>query len=153
GLDLGALGSRDPRLFGVIHRSADGTDDAFWQIDLGVGERVYGMPRIENNKVVFDTAFGDFTGDQLTSTTFDRGNLVVASKDGKTSTPVHAKSFAGVLIFGENVIVTSATGIMRFGSAEAGISEGGFATRPFNRNTPAVMKTWELQAEVVAPDL
>jgi hypothetical protein len=127
--------SPDPLLFGVL------MPDAKWDIALDVGERVFGMPRVVNNRVVFNTAFGSFTSD-ITDSLQDRGNYVEATKEGTDTTPNGTKSFGGVLIFDGRVIISTATSIKRLGTDESP-PNGGVQQRPFNRSTPAIMKTWE----------
>jgi len=133
-IDLDA--ARDPRLFGVLLQNAS------WNIQLDVGERVYGMPRVVNNRIVFNTAFGSFGGD-ISETLLDPGNLrIVGATAAMTSSQSNdAKSFGGVLIVGSDVIVTTDKSMKRI--ADAPVTQGGVGVRTFNRSTPAIVKSWE----------
>jgi type IV pilus assembly protein PilY1 len=130
-------GTRNPMLLGILD------EDAAWQINLGVGERVYGMPRVVNNRVIFNTAFGSFSGD-ISATATDPGNLWIVGPTAATSSTASndAKSFGGVLIIGGDVVVTTDQSIRKLGSAPD-VTGGGVGVRTFNRATPAIMKSWE----------
>jgi type IV pilus assembly protein PilY1 len=135
--------STDPRLYGVLK------PEAVWKIDLGVGERVFGMPRIVNNDVIFNTAFGSFSGD-ITDTILEAGNLYMTGTDAKTGqatgttpTPNQSKSFGGVVVFGGNVIVTTDSAITKKPVPAELKSDGDPSKRPFDRFTPALFKSWE----------
>ncbi|HYG67250.1 MAG TPA: hypothetical protein VD838_06310, partial [Anaeromyxobacteraceae bacterium] len=129
--------TRDPTRRGVLKA------DAIWDIELSVGERVYGMPRVVNNRIVFNTAFGSFAGD-ISESYLEPGNLrIVGATAEKSSTTTNdAKSFGGVLVVGSDVIVTTDKSIRRLGTAPS--TEGGVGVRTFNRSTPAVLKSWEV---------
>jgi type IV pilus assembly protein PilY1 len=133
-VDLNA--ARNPRMYGVLKPAA------VWTIDLDVGERVFGMPRILNNRVIFSTAFGGFNGD-ISETTGDTGNLHVVTSTQHAEESINTKSFGGVLVF-ENKLVISTAKSLRVKDAPAGTD--GPAQRPFNRATPALFKTWERPA-------
>ncbi|MFY3742902.1 hypothetical protein ACOQFB_03255 [Anaeromyxobacter sp. Red801] len=133
--------TRDPRVYGMLKQ------DAAWKIDLLTGERVFGMPRVVNNEVIFNTAFGSFSGD-ITESITEAGNLYMvgtstAGELAKTVTANQSKSFGGVLVFGNSLVVTTDTAITKKALPEALRTDGGPATRPFNRATPAMYKTWE----------
>jgi type IV pilus assembly protein PilY1 len=137
-IDLGA--PRDPLKYGVLLPAA------VWTIPLTTGERIYGMPRVVNNTILFNTAFGSFTGD-ISSSVSDPGYLRIVTGDG-TGTHVDtrgndSKSFGGVMIVGTTVVVTTDTSIRVLSSPPASIGGGGIAVQTFNRATPALMKTWE----------
>jgi type IV pilus assembly protein PilY1 len=143
-IDLAA--ARDPMMFGVLSLASA------WDIPLGVGERVYGMPRVINNLVLFNTAFGSFSGD-ITDTSTDPGNLwVVGTSSGgghtmqKTVTSNDAKSFGGVVQVGNSVVASTDTTIKRLNGATglAGGTSGGVGGSTFNRSTPAILKSWEV---------
>jgi hypothetical protein len=129
--------TRDPLLYGVLK------EDAAWKIDLLVGERVYGMPRVVNNRIIFNTAFGSFAGD-LSTTFLDPGNyrVVGATADKTSRTSNDAKSFGGVLVIGNTVVVSTDKSIKKVDGSS--LSTGGVDTKTFNRSTPAVMKSWEV---------
>jgi type IV pilus assembly protein PilY1 len=132
---------RDPKIYGVLR------EPAAWDIPLAVGERVYGMPRVVNNNIVFNSAFGSFAGDLSTSFT-DPGNLHIVSASTlgvvtDSSETNDAKSFGGVLVIGSDVIVTTDKSIRRLAGAPA-VTGGGVNVRTFNRSTPAIMKSWEV---------
>jgi type IV pilus assembly protein PilY1 len=133
--------SRDPRVYGVLQK------EAAWRIPLLVGERVFGMPRVVNNEVIFNTAFGSFSGD-ITDTIEEAGNLymVGTTTDGDAAQEVTAnqsKSFGGVLVFGDNLIVTTDNAITKRPLPAELKPDADPSRRPFNRSTPAVYKTWE----------
>jgi type IV pilus assembly protein PilY1 len=128
--------ARKPMLYGVLK------EKAAWQIDLDVGERVYGMPRVVNNRIIFNTAFGSFAGD-LTENYNEPGNyrVMAATADNTSATKNDAKSFGGVLTIGNSVVVSTDTTIKTQDASKLGA--GGVNTKTFNRSTPAVMKSWE----------
>lgn len=131
-LDIGA--SPDPRAFGLIKPEAQ------WQIQLGIGERIFGMPRVVNNQIVFNTAFGSFSGD-ISDTILDRGNLYIVKSGGTGVEQIPSKAFGGALVFQNKLVVSTATGIKA--KSEPSVSGGGPSQMPFNRASPAVFKTWE----------
>lgn len=126
--------TRDPRSFGILNPKA------VWDIELLVGERVYGMPKVSNNTIVFNTAFGSFGGD-ISMTYLDPGNLRIVTATSSTRVANDAKAFGGTLVVGDQVIVTTDQRIRKV--AGTGVAPGGPATSPFNRTTPALLKTWE----------
>jgi len=126
----------DPRLYGVLK------DAAVWDVQLLKGERVFGMPRIANNQIVFNTSFGSFTGD-ISDPTTDIGNTYIVKPDAtKTVTANDAKSFGGVLVFQDKLVITTATGI-KATDVPAAMKNDSPSQRPFDRATPAIFKTWE----------
>jgi type IV pilus assembly protein PilY1 len=135
-IDLNA--ARDPMLRGIL------VETAAWDIALGVGERVFGMPRIVNNRVIFNTAFGSFSGD-ISATATDPGNLWIQGYSAAVSSTVtnDAKSFGGVLVVGNDVVVTTDHSIKKLGSPPD-VNGGGVGARTFNRSTPAILKSWEV---------
>lgn len=140
-IDLTDTDTPDPLAYGILKR------DAAWKIDLLTGERVFGMPRVVNNEVIFNTAFGSFK-DDITETITEAGNLYMVGTGttgelAKTVTANQSKSFGGVLVFGNSLVVTTDTAITKKALPEALRTDGGPATRPFNRATPAMYKTWE----------
>jgi len=142
-LDVNAITpSTDPRLYGVLK------PEAVWKLDLGVGERVFGMPRIVNNEVIFNTAFGSFSGD-ITDTISEGGNLYMTGTNAKTGEATQtvtanlSKSFGGVVVFGGNVVVTTDTAITKKALPDELKPDGDPSKRPFNRFTPALFKSWE----------
>jgi type IV pilus assembly protein PilY1 len=136
-LDLTA--ARDPLLYGVLQSAAT------WDIALHTGERIFGMPRVVNNQIVFNTALGSFTGD-ITDTLGDGGNMVISSRSGTVNRSNDAKAFGGVLVFDGQVVITTASSIERMASPPAALSGGGISQQPFNRATPAILKSWEATA-------
>ncbi len=137
-VDLNDSSVPDPLVYGVLKR------DAMWRITLGTGERVFGMPRVANNEVIFNTAFGSFGGN-ITDTALESGNYYNASAATgatPTATANQSKSFGGVLVFGNKVIVTTDTAI-RAKDIPAEATGGGTAEKPFDRYTPVIFKTWE----------
>jgi type IV pilus assembly protein PilY1 len=130
--------TRDPMIYGVLE------EDAAWDIPLALGERVYGMPRVVNNRIIFNTAFGSFAGD-ISESMLDPGNLrIVGATDEMNDTQANdAKSFGGVLVIGSDVIVTTDKSIRRLAGAPE-VTGGGVGVRTFNRSTPAIMKSWEV---------
>ncbi|HZZ85787.1 MAG TPA: hypothetical protein VFE30_14695 [Anaeromyxobacteraceae bacterium] len=128
--------ARNPLLYGVV------LPQAVWQIQLGLGERVYGMPRVANNNVVFNTAFGSFTGD-ISSTMNDPGNLWIVRGGDKTVASNGSKSFGGALIVGDTLVVTTDSTIRKVAESPGTLSGGSAAQTTFNRLTPAIVKTWE----------
>jgi type IV pilus assembly protein PilY1 len=135
-IEMGA--ARDPLKFGVLAESAA------WDIKLGVGERVFGMPRVVGNEVIFNTAFGSFAGD-ISATATDPGNLWIQGPTAATSstTTNDAKSFGGVLVVGKDVVVTTDSSIKKLASPPD-VNAGGVGAHTFNRSTPAIMKSWEV---------
>jgi hypothetical protein len=138
-IDLNA--ARDPLLYGILK------PEAAWSIPLATGERVYGMPRVVNNTIVFNTAFGSFSGD-ISTTTSDLGNLRIVTGDASgTHTDTRSndsKSFGGVLVMDAYVVVTTDTSIRVLSNAPSTLTQGGVAQQPFNRATPAIVKSWEV---------
>jgi type IV pilus assembly protein PilY1 len=131
----------NPLLYGVLK------EPAAWRVPLRVGERVFGMPRIVNNEIIFNTAFGSFSGD-ITESITEAGSLYEVGTDssGQTQQNVSAnlsKSFGGVLVFGDQVIITTDNAITKKDIPPGLKSDGDASKRPFNRNTPAVYRTWE----------
>jgi type IV pilus assembly protein PilY1 len=155
-IDVVSLSSEghDPRKFGILlpyppGRSDQPTKHAWWDVPLGTGERVYGMPRVANNQIVFNTAFGSFTGD-ISMTISDPGKFwsVSATTSGgvnASSSANDSKSFAGVVIVGNTVVVTTDDKIKRIPNQ---VTAGDVNTSPFNRSTPAAPKSWETWLEV-----
>jgi hypothetical protein len=147
-------GTRDPRRFGVLlpyppEHPEQSSKHAWWDVPLGTGERVYGMPRVSNNQIVFNTAFGSFTGD-ISATVTDPGKFwsVLATSTGSvtaTSAANDSKSFAGVVIVGSTVVVTTDDKIKKI-SGQVTVND--VNTSPFNRATPAAPKSWETWLEV-----
>jgi type IV pilus assembly protein PilY1 len=131
-----ALSASGAMRLGVLLPSAS------WNVPLAVGERVYGMPRVVNNQIVFNTAFGSFAGD-ISNTYLDPGNLKIVGSTAATSSSTMngAKAFGGVLVIGGNVVVTTDSTIRKLANAPTG---GGVSVQTFNRATPAIMKTWEV---------
>ena len=128
--------ARNPLLYGVL------LPQAVWQIELGVGERVYGMPRVANNNVVFNTAFGSFTGD-ISSSMADPGNLWVVRGGTQTVASNGSKAFGGALMVGDTLVVTTDTSIHKISEPTGTLTGGAAAQTTFNRLTPAILKTWE----------
>jgi hypothetical protein len=133
--------ARDPRLHGLLQ------EKAMWRIPLRVGERVFGMPRIVNNEVIFNTAFGSFSGD-ITETVTEAGNLyqvgtTSALETRQSVTANQSKSFGGVVVFGDKLIVTTDNAITKKDLPAELKPDGDASKRPFNRFTPAMFKTWE----------
>jgi hypothetical protein len=133
--------TRDPKLYGVLK------GEAAWRIPLAVGERVFGMPRVVNNEIIFNTAFGSFSGD-ITESITEAGNLYqVGTTDAgaarSTATANQSKSFGGVVVFGGNVVITTDTAITKKAVPAELVSDGDPSKRPFNRFTPAMYRTWE----------
>jgi hypothetical protein len=135
-VDLATTG-QDPLLRGLVKSAA------VWDIQLEIGERVFGMPRVLNNRVVFSTAFGSFTGD-ITDTIGESGRTLTRGPTAASNSTIdnHDKAFGGVLLLGDKMIITTSMGIKKADPAN-GVSEGTAQQRPFNRTTPAVFKTWE----------
>jgi type IV pilus assembly protein PilY1 len=125
---------RNPRMFGVLRPAA------VWTVDLDVGERVFGMPRILNNRIIFTTSYGGFNGD-ISETASETGELHIVSSTGDANEAIPTKAMGGVLVFEDKLVITTSTS-MRVKDAPAG-GTGGPAQRPFNRATPALFKTWE----------
>lgn len=125
----------NPLVYGLLK------PEAVWDIELLTGERVFGMPRIVNNHVIFNTAFGSFTGD-ITSSLEEAGNLYDVSASSTQVTANDSKSFGGVLLFQDKVVVTTAKSI-KASNAPASLKGGTQAQKPFNRSTPATFKTFE----------
>ncbi|BDG09042.1 pilus assembly protein [Anaeromyxobacter paludicola] len=138
-IDLAA--ARNPLLYGVL------LPQAVWDIQLGIGERVYGMPRVANNNVVFNTAFGSFTGD-ISSSLTDPGNLWIVKGNDQTVASNGSKSFGGALMVGDTLVVTTDTSIKKVAEATGTLTGGGAAQATFNRLTPAIVKTWEPSQQV-----
>jgi hypothetical protein len=128
--------SRNPLVYGLLK------PEAVWTIALGVGERVFGMPRILNNRVIFSTAVGSFNGD-ISETTSDTGNLYVVKGDTSTSETINTKAFGGVLVFENKLVITTATRMIAKDAPAGMTTTEGAAQRPFNRSTPGIFKTWE----------
>ncbi len=126
----------DPRIYGVL------VPDAAWRIELQTGERVFGMPRVINNEVIFNTAFGSFSGD-ITSSVWESGSFYQVTKDATTATSNTSKSFGGVVVFADNVIITTDNSISKRPADAALKAPEGTSNRPFDRFTPAIFKTWE----------
>jgi type IV pilus assembly protein PilY1 len=138
-------GSPDPRYMGIV--SASGV----WDIQLGVGERVYGMPKIVDNKMFINTSIGSFGGD-LTASMNDAGSTYQVTASGNTTVVSNLntgqKRFGGVLLFGSDLIVTSDVGITRqVGKGQA----PGVDTRVRDRYTPTTTKSWEQRPDGTLP--
>jgi hypothetical protein len=105
---------------------------------------VYGMPRVVNNRIIFNTAFGSFAGD-ISNSYLDSGNLIIKGATDATSSTVanNAKAFGGVLVIGGDVVVTTDSAIRKLQSGPD-VTGGGVGVKTFNRSTPAIMKTWEV---------
>ncbi len=138
-VDLSA--SRDPLKYGLL------LPTAAWDIPLAVGERVYDMPRVVNNTIVFNTAFGSFAGD-ITATVTDPGNFKVVTGDSTgshvTTTANDAKAFGGVLVVDGAVVITTDQKIRQLATPPASLAGGSAPQRPFNRVTPAIVKSWQV---------
>jgi hypothetical protein len=133
--------SKQPLLVGVLDPRA------VWRIPLQVGERVFGMPRIVNNEIIFNTAFGSFSGD-ITASLTEAGNLyqVGTTSSGALRKSVESnqsKSFAGVVVFGDKLVITTDNSIGVKDLPAELKPDGDPSTRPFNRFTPAIFRTWE----------
>jgi hypothetical protein len=100
------------------------------------------MPKVANNTIVFNTAFGSFTGD-ITATMMDPGNLKIVTASTTTTIASGAKAMGGALIVGGQVVVATDQSIRRVQPAGTSLGSGGVFQSVFNRVTPAVMKTWE----------
>ncbi|HEU4383423.1 MAG TPA: hypothetical protein VFR85_07975, partial [Anaeromyxobacteraceae bacterium] len=125
----------DPRAFGVLK------SEAVWTVPLQLGERIFGMPRVVNNQIVFTTAKGPFTGD-ISESFLDVGNLYIVKPSATTTESIGTKSFGGVLVFQDKLVMSTATGI-KAKAEPADMQGGGPSQRPFNRSTPVIFKTWE----------
>ncbi len=128
-------GPGDPRAFGLVKPAAA------WTIPLLLGERIFGMPRVVNNEIVFTTARGSFTGD-ISATITERGNLYIVKPAATTTESIGAKAFGGVLVFQNTLVTSTATGI-KAKAQPTDMQGGGPAQRPFNRSTPVIFKAWE----------
>jgi hypothetical protein len=136
---ISVTASRDPKKFGVV------LPKAVWDIPLALGERVYGMPRVANNTIVFNTAFGSFAGD-ITGSYLDSGNLKIIQSSGAehaASGPNDSKSFGGAVIISGSVVITTDSHIRVLGNAPTSLSQAGTNQSTFNRSTPSVVKSWE----------
>ena len=134
----------DPLKYGILK------PEAVWHIPLAVGERVYGTPAVVNNTIIVNTAFGSFSGDISTSAS-DPGNLkiITGDKDGAhvDTRTNDSKSFGGVLIVGDKVVVTTDERIHVLGNAPAaatGARRRGMGTSVYQRITPVTLHSWEL---------
>ena len=137
--ELDAAGTAAARRTGVIRQGAS------WDIALGTNERVYGMPRVVNNTILFNTAYGgSYATDDIATTATNPGRLWITSSAGSTQSDNDSKSFGGVLVFERNVIVTTDTSIHKLASPPAAVTSApALSVQPFNRSTPAAIKTWE----------
>jgi type IV pilus assembly protein PilY1 len=131
----------DRRLRGVL------LDDAKWDTELGVNERVFGMPKIVDNEMFVNTSVGTFTGD-LTDNMYDQGFTYKVTAAAKTSLDSGQKRFGGVLMIGTDVIVTSDTSIVR--KVGAG-KPPGVDTKVRDRFTPTTNKSWEQRPDGALP--
>ncbi len=134
----------DPLLYGIVKRtSASDTSPAAWRIPLLTGERVFGMPRIAADQVIFTTSFGSFSGTDPTAA-LESGNLYVAKStaDTATRTAIASKSPAGVLEFQGKIVITTSAAISAVDDKSAATAAGVIG-KPFDRFTPATFKTWE----------
>jgi type IV pilus assembly protein PilY1 len=123
------------RLQGVLLPEAD------WDIELNVGERVFGMPKIVGNDVIINTSYGGFGGD-IADTYLDAGStLRISAAAGTETLESIGKAFGGALVMDKSVVVTSASGMAR--STPAREIKGGTQTNPRNRYTPTDFTTWE----------
>lgn len=129
------------RLYGVLQSGKA------WRIALGVNERVFGMPRLVNNEVIFNTAFGSFSGN-LSDTAWESGNLYRVSTDTTTQNVVtnvtsnQSKAFGGVLVFGSQLVIATDTSLSTV--SDSNLSAGGSpANQMFDRYTPAIFRSWE----------
>jgi len=114
---------------------------AQWDIELAIGERVFGMPKIVGNDIVVNTSLGGFSGD-ISDTLLDKGNTYrITDKGLGTSLRADEKAFGGALIMDGQIVVTSAAGMNKITPADA--VKGATATNPRNRYTPTDYTTWE----------
>lgn len=138
-------GSPDPRLRGLLLPAAT------WDIALGVGERVYGMPKIVDNQIFLNTSVGSFSGD-LTATLNDAGSTYRVTASGNTTVKTNVntgqKRFGGVLLMGTDLIITSDQGIVK--QKDQGKTPG-VDTKVRDRFTPTTTKTWEQRPEGALP--
>jgi type IV pilus assembly protein PilY1 len=138
-------GSPDPRYMGIID------PNAIWDIGLGVGERVYGMPKIVDNQMFINTSIGSFTGD-LTASMNDVGSTYRVTASGSTTVKTNVntgqKRFGGVLLFGNDLVVTSDQGITR---QKDGGKTPGVTTKVRDRFTPTSTKSWEQKPDGALP--
>jgi hypothetical protein len=100
--------------------------------------------------VIFNTAFGSFSGD-ITETITEAGNLYeegvnTAGGTGELITKNQSKSFGGVVVFGDTLVVTTDNGITKKTLPDELKPPPNADSRPFNRMTPAVFRTWEPRA-------
>jgi hypothetical protein len=120
--------------------------EAVWEIPLGVGERMFGMPKLVGNDVLVNTSAGSFSGD-ITDTAGDEGTTKIINEANPTGKVVVSigKAFGGVLVIDEQVIVTSATGMVRVPDAVTGAPKGAEATKTTARNrfSPTTFGSWE----------
>jgi len=123
----------DPRLYGVLK------PEAAWDVVLGTGERVFGMPKIVDNEMLVNTSYGSFTGD-ITGTMNDLGSTLRVTSTGIQKVDDGQKRFGGVLIFGNDLGITSDVGIIRkAGEGKKSTAE----TKVRDRFTPTSTKSWE----------
>lgn len=114
---------------------------AAWDIELDVGERVFGMPKIVGNDVIANTSYGGFGGD-IAETYLDSGRtLRVSASGGNQTLESIGKAFGGALLMDDSVVVTSASGMARVKPANQ--LKGSTQTNPRNRYTPTDFTTWE----------
>jgi type IV pilus assembly protein PilY1 len=123
----------DRRLMGVIK------DEADWAIELGINERVYGMPKIVDNQMYINTSMGTFSGD-LTATMMDQGSTYKVTATATTKVDDGQKRFGGVLVFGTDLIIASDSTLIRKAGAGAAPTVG---TKVRDRFTPTTNKSWE----------
>jgi type IV pilus assembly protein PilY1 len=119
--------------------------EAVWEIPLGIGERMFGMPKLVGNDILIDTSAGSFSGD-ITETAMEAGTtklINAANPTGKVVASI-GKAFGGVLVIDQQVIATSATGMIRVADAvKAPEGAAATATTARSRFTPATFGSWE----------
>jgi len=135
--------SLNPLYYGILDQRA------FWDTELGVGERVYAMPKIWGNTMFINTAYGSFTGD-MTGNYTQGGRTMQVSAGSTVSDSTGYKRPGGVLIFGDVVVVSSSSQIKRLAPNAAG---GTVEQRVRDRATPAGPKTWEQRPDGTPPFL
>jgi type IV pilus assembly protein PilY1 len=128
--------ARNPKRFGIV------LPKSVWDVPLDTGERVYGMPRVANNTIVFNTAFGSFAGD-ISGSFLDSGNLKLVSSTSTDTRANESKSFGGAVIIGGSVVITTDSHIRVLANPPASLSQASTAQSTFNRSTPSVVKSWE----------
>jgi hypothetical protein len=119
--------------------------EAVWEVPLGVGERMFGMPKLVGNDILIDTSAGSFSGD-ITETAMEAGTTKVVNAtnpEGKVVASI-GKAFGGVLVIDQQVVATSATGMTRVKDAvKPPEGAAATATTARARYTPASFGSWE----------